>query len=99
MRPIIYNDINDKNNNFYLDIGKIRIYFSSEFNQKRFLSGYKEYIEEENNKLEARYHVKIVANYYFLFAYYKKIEKRGFRIENIETHAKVRENIIFHIEI
>lgn len=97
MRSIVYNNINDSV--FFIDIGKCRIYFSSEFNKSRFLKNYKNYIDEENAKLENKYHVKIVANYYLLFAFYKKIEKRGFRIENNITNDKVNENLTFITEL
>ena len=97
MRSIVYNNIDDSV--FFIDVGKCRIYFSSEFNKSRFLKNYKNYIDEENAKLENKYHVKIVANYYLLFAFYKKIEKRGFRIENNITNNKVNENLIFITEL
>lgn len=97
MRSIVYNNIDDSV--FFIDVGKCRIYFSSEFNKSRFLKNYKNYIDEENAKLENKYHVKIVANYYLLFAFYKKIEKRGFRIENNITNARVNENLTFITEL
>ena len=97
MRSIVYNNIDDSV--FFIDVGKCRIYFSSEFNKSRFLKNYKNYIDEENAKLENKYHVKIVANYYLLFAFYKKIEKRGFRIENNITNDKVNENLTFITEL
>lgn len=97
MRSIVYNNIDDSV--FFIDVGKCRIYFSSEFNKKRFSNNYKNYINEENAKLENKYHVKIVANYYLLFAFYKKIEKRGFRIENNITNGRVNENLTFITEL
>ena len=97
MRSIVYNNIDDSV--FFIDVGKCRIYFSSEFNKSRFLNNYKNYIVEENAKLENKYHVKIVANYYLLFAFYKKIEKRGFRIENNIANTRVNENSIFITEL
>lgn len=97
MRSIVYNNIDDSV--FFIDVGKCRIYFSSEFNKSRFLKNYKNYIDEENAKLENKYHVKIVANYYLLFAFYKKIEKRGFRIENNITNTRVNDNLIFITEL
>ena len=93
MRPIVYNNIEDSN--FKLEVGKLRLYFSSEFNLKRFKDNYEKYISDENFKLENKYHVKILANYYLLIAFYKKIEKRGFRIENSITKAKINQNLIF----
>lgn len=97
MRSIVYNNIDDSV--FFIDIGKCRLYFSSIFNRTRFFNNYKNYIVEENAKLENKYHVKIVANYYLLFAFYKKIEKRGFRIENNITNTRVNENSIFITEL
>lgn len=99
MKSIVYNNINDENNTFKLNVGKLTLYFSSEFNLNRFKDNYEYYIKEENFKIENKYHVKIIAQYYFLIAFYKKIEKRGFRIENTETGAKVNENLIFYIEL
>lgn len=97
MKSIVYNNI--ENSNFFIDVGKVRIYFSSEFNKNRFLKNYRTYIDEENAKIENKYHVKIVANYYLLIAFYKKIEKRGFRIENNVTNARVNENLTFLCEL
>lgn len=97
MRSIIYNDINDST--FYLDIGKVRLFFSSEFNKRRFSERYRTYISEETKKLEKKYNVKIVANYYLMFAFYKKIEKRGFRVENNVTGALVSINCTFLVEL
>ena len=97
MRAIVYNDINDST--FYLDVGKARLFFSSEFNKQRFIRSYKDYILEETKKLEKKYNVKIVANYYLMFAIYKKIEKRGFRVENNVTGALVSKNCTFLVEL
>lgn len=58
----------------------MEFYFSSVFNLKRFESNYKYYLEEENNKLKAKYHVNIKLNDYLLVSFYKKIEKRGFKV-------------------
>lgn len=93
MRAIVYNNIEDSN--YKLEVGKLRLYFSSEFNLKRFNDNYEKYIIDENFKLENKYHVKILANYYLLIAFYRKIEKRGFRIENSVTNAKISQNLTF----
>lgn len=93
----VYNDIDDSN--YFINVGKVNLYFSSEFNLNRFSKGYETYIKEENLKLENKYHVKLVANYYLLIAFYKKIEKRGFRIENNITNARVNENLTFICEL
>lgn len=97
MRAKVYNDIDTST--FFIDIGKCRLYFSSEFNMNRFLKNYSSYCDEETRKIENKYHVKISANYYLLFAFYKKIEKRGFRIENNVTNQRVNENLTFLVEL
>ena len=95
MASKVYNDINDSN--YCVELDKIKIYFSSEFNKERFLSGYESYIKEENLKIQNKYKVNIIANYYLLFSYYKRIEKRGFRIINKITGAEVKDNLTFII--
>lgn len=95
MKPKVYNDINDSN--YCVEIDKIKLYFSSEFNKERFLKGYEEYVKEENLKIQNKYKINIIANYYLLFAFYKKIEKRGFRIINKVTGAEINSNLTFII--
>lgn len=97
MATRVYNDINDSN--YCVELDKIRIYFSSEFNKERFLKGYEEYVKEENLKIENKYKINIIANYYLLFAYYRKIEKRGFKIVNKVTGAEVNPNLTFVISL
>lgn len=97
MKTKVYNDIEEST--FFIEVGNARLYFSSEFNLNRFERGYDKYIKEEVNKIKNKYHVNIMMNYYLLFAYYKRIEKRGFRIENSITGAKVNENMTFLVEL
>jgi hypothetical protein len=63
-------------------VGELIFYFSSEFNKRRFINGYEEYIVDETHKLESKYHVKLDLEIELTIAFYKKIEKRGFRITN-----------------
>lgn len=62
----------------------IRFYFSSEFYLKKFTEGQQKFIDEENMKLEVRFKNPINAQLYFLFVYYGKVEKRGFRVTKDE---------------
>ena len=64
----------------YVDLLNTRFYFSSSFNKERFLKGYESYIKEEEDKIIAKYKVLISIRFYLLFAYYLKIEKRGFYV-------------------
>ena len=97
MASRVYNDINDRN--YCVELDKINIYFSSEFNKERFLNGYESFVKEENLKIQNKYKVNIIANYYLLFSYYKRIEKRGFRIINKVTGAEIKDNMTFIISL
>ena len=97
MKKLIYNDIEDSK--YYVEIGKLRLYFSSEFNLDRFTRGYEKFIKEENLKIENKYQVNLLCNYYLLISYYKKIEKRGFKVENAITNARVSKNLTFICEL
>ncbi len=62
-------------------------FFSSEFNLNRFNEGYNPYAINETNKLKAKYHVNIDIFDYFVLAYYKKIEKRGFKVLTYDSDS------------
>lgn len=74
----VYYDL--KESTEYVEMLNCRFYFSSSFNKERFLEGYQAYIKEEENKIIAKYNVLISLRFYLLFAYYLKIEKRGFYV-------------------
>lgn len=59
---------------------KIDLYFSSLFTRKRFLENVGEYIHNENLKLSIMYKIDIDATKLLILSYYKKLEKRGFRV-------------------
>lgn len=65
---------------YYLKINNLKFYFSSIFNLRRFESNYEYFIEEETHKLQSKYHVNIDIFNYLLVVFYKKIEKRGFKV-------------------
>ena len=57
----------------------IIMFFSSEFNANRFQNKILNFIKEENDKLKSKYNVIVEFDEMLIIAYYKKIEKRGFR--------------------
>ena len=77
MKRVEY-DINKSE--YYFRVNKLTLFFSSKFNKIRFENGYIEYVNEETNKIKAKYKVDINLTNYLLLAYYKKIEKRGFKV-------------------
>lgn len=86
MKGIVYYDINKTAyNTTYEDF---KLYFSSEANMRKFNTQVEDYIETQTFYLYDRYsHVINIFRDFFIIAFYKKIEKRGFKViykENIE---------------
>ena len=77
MKRVEY-DINESE--YYFRVNKLALFFSSKFNKTRFENGFIDYVNEETNKIKAKYKVDINLTNYLLLAYYKKIEKRGFKV-------------------
>ena len=77
MKRVEY-DINKSE--YYFRVNKLTFFFSSKFNKTRFENGFIDYVNEETNKIKAKYRVNINLTNYLLLAYYKKIEKRGFKV-------------------
>ena len=77
MKRVEY-DINKSE--YYFKVNKLTLFFSSKFNKTRFENGFIDYVNEETNKIKAKYKVNINLTNYLLLAYYKKIEKRGFKV-------------------
>lgn len=87
---LVYQNIEESIYN--IEIGNIKFYFSSSFNLRRFKEKCIEYAVQEERKLINRFHVDIDMQLYFLIAFYKKIEKRGFLIKYKDT--TYREDIL-----
>ena len=77
MKRVEY-DINKSE--YYFKVNKLTFFFSSKFNKTRFENGFIDYVNEETNKIKAKYKVNINLTNYLLLTYYKKIEKRGFKV-------------------
>lgn len=75
-----------KESPFVCEKNGIKFYFSSEFYRKKFRDGARQFAEEENMKLEVRFKNPINAQLYLLLVFYRKVEKRGYRViyNNIE---------------
>lgn len=69
---------------FKFKYGGFIFYFSSNFNRVRFIEGVDRFIDNETLKIIAKYKVKINMFLYLSLAYYKKIEKRGYHVTDID---------------
>ena len=78
----IYYDINESDYTAKINVNneEIVLYFSSLFLRKKFLDTVGNYIHNENIKLSLNYKIDIDATKLLLLSYYKKIEKRGFKV-------------------
>lgn len=80
---IVYQNIEESP--FFFQYENYKFYFSSQFYKRNFKNRIENYLKEESYKIRNRY--KIMNDRFFdilkevlLISYYKKIEKRGFRI-------------------
>ena len=80
---MVYQNIFESN--YYYDYKSYRLYFSSLFNKHRFIDRIEAYIKDENIKNTNKYAVKIDLTNYLIIVLYKKLEKRGFRVYNLDN--------------
>lgn len=89
--------LNIEDSDYYYDLDGIRYYFSSEFNLGRFKDRVLNYVNEENIKLKLRYKVNVNFDLFFTISYYRKIEKRGFKVVDLSNNRKItKETIILN---
>ena len=62
-----------------------KLFFSSEFNLRRFKDKICKYTYEESEKFINKYNINIDLIDYFIFSFYENIEKRGFKVEDLES--------------
>lgn len=86
----IYNNL--KESDYSYNFEGLTFYFSSKKYQEKFKNNVKEYVINERLKNYVKYKVKNSFEIYYSIAYYKKIEKRGFRV--ISNNIELNENTI-----
>lgn len=90
-RKGIYIRTEDSVEYFYVYKG-YKVYFSSLFNLERFKNNIQDFMYEHNQRIINRYNIDIDMDDYLFFSYYKLIEKRGYKIELLES-GKIETNI------
>ncbi len=81
-------EFNLNKSNYKLMKGEFTFYFSSKFYLEKFKNNVDEFVENESRKIDAKYKVDINLINYFMVAFYKKTEKRGFLIKHNSTLIK-----------
>lgn len=71
--------------------GDYIFYFTSNFNKSKFVENVEHYVELEEIKIKAKYNIDIEMKNYFSIWYYKKVQKRGTRIEYLKNNKKINE--------
>lgn len=84
-------EYNINRSEYYFKVNKLTFFFSSKFNKTRFENGFIDYVNEETNKIKAKYKVNINLTNYLLLTYYKKIEKRGFKVLTYDDNDDIIE--------
>ena len=95
----IYLDL--KESDYKLNYNGLIYYFSSELYMNKFKNNVKQFIVEETAKLKTKYKINIYFDTMLTIAYYKKIEKRGFRIvyKINEKETELTEEVILANQI
>ena len=83
-----YTDINESD--IYCIYDNYKFYFNSNYIRNKFVKEVEKYIYLEEIKIKSKYKVEINLKNYLAVSYYKKIQKKGFRIENKETNKKIK---------
>lgn len=86
----IYNDL--KESDYSYNFEGLTFFFSSKKYQEKFKNNVKEYVINERIKNYVKYKVHNSFEIYYAISFYKKIEKRGFRI--IANNKELNENTI-----
>ena len=88
----VYLDIYESD--YYYDLDGIRYYFSSQLYLNKFKENVINYVNENSIKLKLRYKINLNFDLFFTLSYYKKVEKRGFRVVDISSEKTISKDII-----
>lgn len=81
--------LNLNESEYYYKYQGLIFYFSSEIYKNKFANTIKQYLENETLKIQIKYNVNINFDILLMISYYKKIEKRGFRIYDEENKKEI----------
>lgn len=88
----VYLDIYESD--YFYDLDGIRYYFSSQLYLNKFKENVINYVNENSIKLKLRYKINLNFDLFFTLSYYKKVEKRGFRVVDISSEKTISKDII-----
>lgn len=88
-----------KDSNYIYNYKGLSFYFSSKLYLNKFVDNVQNFVENESIKFEMKYKVSITMEILLMIAFYKKIEKRGFRIVDSESKKEISPNVGFGIRL
>lgn len=91
-------ELDFKESKFIVKFSGMTFYFSSELYMKKFRENVGNYVITENLKFQGRYGVNVQFKKLFAISYYKKVEKRGFRIVEDSSKTIIAPDIEFSVD-
>lgn len=88
----IYLDLTESE--YVYNFGGLSFYFSSEFYRNKFKNEVKNYVQYETMKIVSKYDIKVSFDIMLAISLYKKIEKRGFRVLDIESKKEITKDVL-----
>lgn len=85
--------LNIKESDYSYHFKGLTFYFSSKKYLEKFINNVENYINNETMKLKVKYNIIISIDLFLMLAYYKKIEKRGFRVYDNLNKKEITENV------
>ena len=80
---------------YFVTTQGLTFYFSSMACLERFKAKVMDYITFETERFISKYNININLDLYFMICFYKKIEKRGFRIYDEDKKHYITKNLGF----
>ena len=93
----VYLNLNEST--YKYKIFNLVFYFSSKFYLEKFKSSVQKYVEIENRKLANKLKLVINFNKLFSISLYSQIEKRGFKIKDLETEKEIKPYTMYNEKI
>lgn len=87
--------LNLNESEYKLTLEGITFYFSSKVYLEKFKNKVKEFISIETAKIYVKYKINLNLDIYFMIAFYKRIEKRGFRVFDEVNKKEITESAGF----
>lgn len=88
----VYLDIFESD--YYYDLDGVRYYFSSQLYLNKFKDNVINYVNENSIKLKLRYKINLNFDLFLTLSYYRKVEKRGFRVVELSSERKITKDTI-----